>query len=100
MLIFVMFIFLSQQLEVVPLYGDIQIPVFSYIKKSPNYEAHKSTWSCDSSNGSQYNLLEHLSSIREDHTRYISQLARHSNKVGHVTSVQPMGIRSSQDSFD
>ncbi|XP_033631530.1 cytoplasmic FMR1-interacting protein 1-like isoform X1 [Asterias rubens] len=69
-----------KQLEVVPLYGDIQIPVFSYIKKGPNYEAHKSSWSCDSSNGSQYNLLEHLSSIREDHTRYISQLARHSNK--------------------
>ena len=72
-----------QQLEVVPLYGDIQIPVFSYIKKSPNYEAHKSFWTCESSSqaGLQYNLLEQLVGIREDHTRYISELARHSNRV-------------------
>ncbi|XP_072040304.1 cytoplasmic FMR1-interacting protein 2-like isoform X3 [Amphiura filiformis] len=86
-----------RQLEVVPLYGDIQIPVFSYIKKSPNYPDHKSFWTCESSSqvGSQYNLLEQLVGIREDHTRYISELARHSNRE--VTTAQKDTGRSERE---
>ncbi|XP_041477036.1 cytoplasmic FMR1-interacting protein 1 homolog isoform X1 [Lytechinus variegatus] len=75
-----------KQLEVVPLYGDIQIPVFTYIKKSANYESHKSFWNPDMSSAAQYNLLEHLQPIRDSHMRYISELARHSNKE--VTTAQ------------
>jgi cytoplasmic FMR1 interacting protein len=70
-----------QQLEVVPLFGDMQICPFNYIKRSPHYDAGK--WpNCNSSTPSgQCSLLEQLQGMREEHVRYISELARHSNEV-------------------
>lgn len=70
-----------QQLEVVPLYGDMQIKPYHYIQKSLNFDPSRWTF-CESSQLSpQSNLLANLEAIREDHMAYISQLARHSNEV-------------------
>lgn len=75
--VYVMF----QQLEVVPLYGDMQIKPYHYIQKSLNFDPSRWTF-CESSQLSpQSNLLANLEAIREDHMAYISQLARHSNEV-------------------
>ncbi|XP_076117299.1 cytoplasmic FMR1-interacting protein 2-like isoform X1 [Mytilus galloprovincialis] len=70
-----------KQLEVVPLYGDMQINPYHYIKYSMNFDPGK--WpACESSHPSpQSNLLANLEAIREDHMSYISQLARHSNEM-------------------
>jgi len=76
-----------QQLQVVPLFGDMQIPLASYIQNMSDYEENKSRWSCTSAGVStsstgiipQYNLAEQLVTIREDHIKYTSELARHSN---------------------
>ena len=73
--------FVLQQLEIVPLYGDMQVAPYQYIKSSVNYDPSK--WpACESSQVSpQSNILANLDPIREDHMSYISQLARHSNEV-------------------
>ncbi|XP_006821526.2 cytoplasmic FMR1-interacting protein 2-like [Saccoglossus kowalevskii] len=86
-----------KQLEVVPLFGDMQIPLFSYIKNGPNYSENKSRWTCGNNTNanSQYNLLEQLVHIRESHTRYISELAKHSNEV--VTTAQKVTSRSDEE---
>ncbi|XP_052793301.1 cytoplasmic FMR1-interacting protein-like isoform X3 [Mya arenaria] len=69
-----------KQLEIVPLYGDMQVAPFQYIKKSANFDPSK--WpACESSALSpQSNILANLEPIREDHMSYISQLSRHSNE--------------------
>ncbi|KAJ8027992.1 Cytoplasmic FMR1-interacting protein 2 [Holothuria leucospilota] len=86
-----------KQLEVVPLYGDIQIPVFSYITKSENYSNNKSAWSCDNAAMPQYNILERLPHLREEHAKYISALARHSNKE--VTTAQKETARTERENI-
>ncbi|XP_074651924.1 cytoplasmic FMR1-interacting protein 2-like isoform X2 [Tubulanus polymorphus] len=70
-----------KQLEVVPLFGDMQIAPFNYIKKSPHYDPSK--WPACSGNAAstQCNLLEQIGSMREEHTRFVSELARYSNEV-------------------
>uniref|UniRef100_A0A673FVE3 Cytoplasmic FMR1-interacting protein 1 homolog n=1 Tax=Sinocyclocheilus rhinocerous TaxID=307959 RepID=A0A673FVE3_9TELE len=68
------------QLQVVPLFGDMQIELARYIKTSAHYEENKSRWSCMSAGSSpQYNICEQMIQIREDHMRFISELARYSN---------------------
>lgn len=59
----------------------MQIAPFNYIRRSPNFEPAR--WPLCMSNqiSSQSNLLEFLPQMREEHTRYISQLARHHNDV-------------------
>ena len=66
----------------VPLYGDMMIAPYNYIKNGPNYDPSK--WpACESSHPSpQSNILGNLEMIRERHMHYISQLARHNNEVG------------------
>ncbi|XP_052103194.1 cytoplasmic FMR1-interacting protein-like isoform X3 [Mytilus californianus] len=78
-----------KQLEVVPLYGDMQINPYHYIKYSMNFDPGK--WpACESSHPSpQSNLLANLEPIREDHMSYISQLARHSNEAITTTREAP-----------
>ncbi|XP_041358058.1 cytoplasmic FMR1-interacting protein-like isoform X2 [Gigantopelta aegis] len=78
-----------KQLEFVPLYGDMQIAPYNYIKKAPNFDASK--WPCcESSQPSpQSNILVNLNAIREDHMQYISQLARHSNEAITTTRESP-----------
>uniref|UniRef100_A0A7N8WYJ7 Cytoplasmic FMR1-interacting protein n=1 Tax=Mastacembelus armatus TaxID=205130 RepID=A0A7N8WYJ7_9TELE len=70
----------SQQLQVVPLFGDMQIELSRYIKTSAHFEENKSRWTCTSiSSSPQYNICEQMIQIREDHMRFISELARYSN---------------------
>ncbi|MBV96967.1 Cytoplasmic FMR1-interacting protein 1, partial [Eschrichtius robustus] len=72
-----------KQLQVVPLFGDMQIELARYIKTSAHYEENKSRWTCTSSGSSpQYNICEQMVQIREDHMRFISELARYSNSEG------------------
>uniref|UniRef100_A0A803SVA5 Cytoplasmic FMR1-interacting protein n=1 Tax=Anolis carolinensis TaxID=28377 RepID=A0A803SVA5_ANOCA len=69
-----------KQLQVVPLFGDMQIELARYIKTSAHYEENKSRWTCTSSSSSpQYNICEQMIQIRDDHMRFISELARYSN---------------------
>lgn len=71
-----------KNLEVVPLFGDMQIAPFNYIKRSKHFEA--SRWPLSSSSNSmspQADLMVHLPQIREDHVKYISELAKYSNEV-------------------
>uniref|UniRef100_A0A8C4ST04 Cytoplasmic FMR1-interacting protein n=1 Tax=Erpetoichthys calabaricus TaxID=27687 RepID=A0A8C4ST04_ERPCA len=69
-----------KQLQVVPLFGDMQIELSRYIKNSAHFEENKSRWTCTSSGSSpQYNICEQMIQIREDHMRFISELARYSN---------------------
>ncbi|XP_048459434.1 cytoplasmic FMR1-interacting protein 2-like [Rhincodon typus] len=68
------------QLQVVPLFGDMQIELARYIKTSAHYEENKSKWTCTQSSSSpQYNICEQMVQIRDDHIRFISELARYSN---------------------
>lgn len=70
-----------KNLEVVPLFGDMQIAPFNYIRRSAHFDASK--WPLSSSNtpSPQADLMVHLPQIREDHVKYISELARYSNEV-------------------
>ncbi|PWA14426.1 hypothetical protein CCH79_00011121, partial [Gambusia affinis] len=69
-----------KQLQVVPLFGDMQIELSRYIKTSAHFEENKSKWTCTSiSSSPQYNICEQMIQIREDHMRFISELARYSN---------------------
>ena len=69
-------------MEVVPLFGDMQIAPFQYLVKTPHYDAAK--WPLSSSNntvGPQSNFLEAIPQIREAHLTFVSELARHRNHV-------------------
>lgn len=68
-------------MDVVPLYGDMQMKPYFYITKSLNFDS--SRWShCESSQPSpQSQILSSLESLRESHTEYVSELARRSNEV-------------------
>ncbi|CAN0347133.1 unnamed protein product [Lampetra fluviatilis] len=69
-----------KQLQVVPLFGDMQIELARYIQTSAHYEENKSKWTCTSQSSSpQYNICEQMGQIRDDHIRFTSELARHSN---------------------
>ncbi|XP_026330078.1 cytoplasmic FMR1-interacting protein-like, partial [Hyposmocoma kahamanoa] len=71
-----------KNLEVVPLFGDMQIAPFNYIKRSKHYDPSK--WPLSSSvtpPSPQADLMIHLPQIREEHQNYISELARYSNEV-------------------
>ncbi|KAK3928668.1 Cytoplasmic FMR1-interacting protein [Frankliniella fusca] len=70
-----------KNLEVVPLFGDMQIAPFNYIKRSKHYEPGKWPLSSSSAMSPQSDLMVHLPQIREDHQKYISELARYSNEV-------------------
>ena len=67
--------------KVVPLYGDMQIAPFNYVMRTKNYESSK--WSaCNSQSESiQGKILEQVDRIRNEHTNYISELAKYSNEV-------------------
>ena len=84
------FLFLfSQNLEIVPLYGDMQIAPYAYLRNCPNFDPSK--WPCceSSAPSPQSNLLINLEAIRDDHMQYISQLARHSNEATTTTREVP-----------
>ena len=71
----------------VPLFGDMQISLVAYVKHCPHFELSK--WSCAAGNAeekagvNQYNLLNRMGVIHEEHLKIISELARYSNDVSH-----------------
>ncbi|KAK3732632.1 hypothetical protein RRG08_057326 [Elysia crispata] len=83
-----------KNLEMVPLYGDMMIAPYNYIKNGPNFDPSK--WpACESSHPSpQSNLLGSLEVIRERHMEYISQLSRQSNEANTTMRETP---RSDQE---
>ena len=75
-----------QQFPVVPLFGDVQIALVSYLKMCPNFEGMREKWTAaadgaDDKVVDQYNLLRRMDSIREEHVKFISELARYRNEV-------------------
>ncbi|GFR33631.1 cytoplasmic FMR1-interacting protein [Trichonephila clavata] len=70
-----------KQLEMVPLFGDMQIAPFNYIKRSPHYDQSRWPLASSSSPSLQSDLLQYLPTIRDEYVRYISELARHNNEV-------------------
>ena len=64
-----------------PLYGDMQIAPFNYVMRTKNYDSSK--WpACNSQSESvQGKILEQVDRIRNEHTNYISELAKYSNEV-------------------
>lgn len=76
-------------LEVVPLFGDMQIAPFHYVKNSKHYDA--SRWPLSAAAAAlpisatsptpQANIMVHLSKMRENHLEFSSELARYSNEV-------------------
>nr|CAI5867665.1 unnamed protein product [Callosobruchus analis] len=70
-----------KNLEVVPLFGDMQIAPFNYIKRSKHFDASKWPLSSSTTPSPQADLMVHLPQIREDHVKYISELSRYSNEV-------------------
>lgn len=70
-----------KNLEVVPLFGDMQIAPFNYVKRSKHFDASKWPLSSSTAISPQADLMVHLPQIREDHVKYISELARYTNEV-------------------
>ena len=68
-----------------PLFGDMQISLVNYVKQCPHFESSK--WTCAAENAeakagvNQYNLVNRMSQIHEEHLKIISELARYSNDV-------------------
>lgn len=78
-----------QQFPVVPLFGDVQIALVSYLKMCPNFEGMREKWTAaadgaDDKVVDHYNLLRRMDSIREEHVKFISELARYRNEVSIV----------------
>lgn len=80
-----------KNLEMVPLYGDMQIAPFqTYIKRCLHYDQTK--WPLCSNQTTislQANILQYLPSIREDYVAFISELSRHSNEVTTTVKESP-----------
>ena len=65
--------------------GPVQAPL-------PVTRSSPTRWTCTSSGSSpQYNICEQMVQIRDDHIRFISELARYSNSE--VSVLRPLGWR-------
>jgi len=70
-----------QQHEVVPLYGDMLMYPYNYVKQGKNYVASK--WpSCEGGQVKHNHFPSRLGLFREDHVEFVSQLMKYSKKVG------------------
>lgn len=83
--------FSRQQFPVVPLFGDVQIALVSYLKMCPHFDGMKEKWAVAAEGAEdkvvvQYNLLGKMDSIREEHVKFISELARYNNEVRSAAS--------------
>lgn len=70
----------------VPLFGDVQVALVTYLKMCPNFDTMREKWNsaaegADEKVVGQYNLLGNMDSIREEHVKFISELARYNNEV-------------------
>ena len=68
-------------LQVVPLFGDMQIAPFNYVKNSKLFDPSKWPQSNSVAVSPQANMLPHVPKMREEHIKYTSELARYSNEV-------------------
>uniref|UniRef100_A0A0N5A899 Cytoplasmic FMR1-interacting protein n=1 Tax=Syphacia muris TaxID=451379 RepID=A0A0N5A899_9BILA len=70
-----------QSLEVVPLFGDLQIQPFSFVTRSSMFDS--SRWPNASGEGEKchVNIAEKIHTIREHHLEYVTHLSRLSNAV-------------------
>uniref|UniRef100_A0A8W8L913 Cytoplasmic FMR1-interacting protein n=2 Tax=Magallana gigas TaxID=29159 RepID=A0A8W8L913_MAGGI len=89
-----------KQMDVVPLYGDMQMKPYFYITKSLNFDS--SRWShCESSQPSpQSQILSSLESLRESHTEYVSELARRSNEKMTSSDKSPVTDAENKEMYD
>ncbi|XP_059150465.1 cytoplasmic FMR1-interacting protein-like [Physella acuta] len=83
-----------KQLEMVPLYGDMMVAPYGYIKNGPHFDPSK--WpACESSQPSlQSNILAGLDTVRESHMKYISQISKYSNETA---SMVPDSLRRNEE---
>ena len=70
----------------VPLFGDMQIAPFNYIRTNQSFDSSKWPMCLSSQISPQSNLLSSLDTMRDEHIRFISELARHSNEVAYTLS--------------
>ncbi|XP_066016984.1 cytoplasmic FMR1-interacting protein 2 [Pocillopora verrucosa] len=75
-----------KQFPVVPLFGDVQVALVTYLKMCPNFDTMREKWTsaaegADEKVVGQYNLLGNMDSIREEHVKFISELARYNNEM-------------------
>lgn len=73
---------LLQNLPVVPLYGDVQIRLSDWVQQLTHYDASK--WTCTSEQTEARAttfILNRIETIRAEHVRFISDLARYNNEV-------------------
>lgn len=70
-----------KSLEVVPLYGDMQIQPFAFVRRSTHYEASKWPLSDKEADKCHVNIVEKVHTIRSDHESYVTQFAKINNEV-------------------
>ena len=73
---------LLQNLPVVPLYGDVQIRLSDWVAQLTHYDPSK--WTCTSEQTEARAttfILNRIETIRAEHVRFISDLARYNNEV-------------------
>ncbi|EGT51479.1 hypothetical protein CAEBREN_29296 [Caenorhabditis brenneri] len=70
-----------KSLEVVPLYGDMQIQPFAFVRRSSHYEPNKWPLSDKESDKCHVNIVEKVQTIRSDHESYVTQFAKINNEV-------------------
>ncbi|MFH4984178.1 hypothetical protein AB6A40_010887 [Gnathostoma spinigerum] len=70
-----------KSLEVVPLFGDMQIQPFSFVKRSPSYDPSK--WPLSNSEGDKchVSIADKVHIIREHHSEYLIRLSRLNNEI-------------------
>lgn len=80
-----------KELEMVPLFGDMQIaPFITYVKKIPNFDVQR--WPLCSNelvNSNQADIQVFLPKIRHKYVAYISELSRHSNEATTIIKETP-----------
>ena len=94
-----------KELQVVTLFGDMQITLSSYIEKMSDFAQHRDRWSCTQKSDMsladlpQYDLNVQLRKIKQEHVHYISKLALCSNSsvVGSSTHVANQSKASQDD---
>uniref|UniRef100_A0A1I7RJ05 CYRIA-B_Rac1-bd domain-containing protein n=1 Tax=Bursaphelenchus xylophilus TaxID=6326 RepID=A0A1I7RJ05_BURXY len=80
---------LLKTLEAVPLFGDMQIQPFSFVKRSQFYNPSKWPLCSSLSNTCHINILEKVRVTRKHHDEFVTHLARIKNDMTIVEPDQP-----------
>uniref|UniRef100_A0A915HY75 Glycine--tRNA ligase n=1 Tax=Romanomermis culicivorax TaxID=13658 RepID=A0A915HY75_ROMCU len=86
------------KLEIVPLFGDMQIMPFAFVKKSRNYDANK--WPTAGGTESalcQVNVVEQLHVIRLQHTEFVARLSKIHNEMAVYDKDGPRSDEENKD---